>query len=519
MLAAIQDFIRDSFAEKQALDSLRLGELRVWSEPGAYASLVAVIRGSPPEELHETFRDVLLRIHTERREALENFDGDSSTLSDIQASLTDCVQLRREARPARQAGFARVLIVLIMLAIIGLLGTWAYQKWRGGQMWEGFLARLRTEPGIVITENGERNGKWLVGGLRDPLAVDPQLVLRESSIDPTRVVTDWRPYQSLHPDFVLKRAQEALAPPATVTLSVKGDRIVAVGSAPSAWIERARASGRMLSAGVFELDLSRVYDLDADNEKLWQNYVARLRTTPGIAITDIEKRDGKWLVRGLRDPLALDPKVLLEESSIEPDRVVMHWEPYQSLYPEFVLKRAQDALAPPPTVTLAIEGDRIVAVGSASLAWLRRARASAFPVELSKVRDVDDEVFGKLRAAIQSKEVRFLVGNQSPAPGQEATLEELARELKELTTLSAAVRVTSIVTVTGHADSTGHSLHNMALSLARAEAVRTALKQRGVDPDLLTVRSVGTLEPRQDANTEIARTANRRVSFTVLIDK
>ena len=110
-----------------------------------------------------------------------------------------------------------MLLAVAVLAIVGLLGTWAYQKWHDGRLWENFLARLRTEPGIVITETGERDGKWLVGGLRDPLAVDPQHVLRESSIDSARVVTDWRPYQSLHPEFVLKRAQEALAPPATVT--------------------------------------------------------------------------------------------------------------------------------------------------------------------------------------------------------------------------------------------------------------------------------------------------------------
>ena len=61
MLAAIQDFVRDSFsgAEQQGLDTLRLGELRLWSEPGPFATLVAVIRGNPPEELHDTLRDVI----------------------------------------------------------------------------------------------------------------------------------------------------------------------------------------------------------------------------------------------------------------------------------------------------------------------------------------------------------------------------------------------------------------------------------------------------------------------------
>ena len=73
--------------------------------------------------------------------------------------------------------------------------------------------------------------------------------------------------------------------------------------------------------------------------------------------------------------------------------------------------------------------------------------------------------------------------------------------------MSSTLRVTTRVTLTGHSDATGHGLYNLALSLARAESVRTLLKKRGVDPDLLAVRSAGTLEPREEANTEAARSA------------
>jgi len=71
MLGAIQDFMQDSFSgvDQQGLDTLRLGELRLWSEMGPFAMLVAVIRGNPPEELHETLRGVLARIHAERPRA------------------------------------------------------------------------------------------------------------------------------------------------------------------------------------------------------------------------------------------------------------------------------------------------------------------------------------------------------------------------------------------------------------------------------------------------------------------
>ena len=526
MLAAIQDFVRNSFAEQQALNSLRLGELRVWSEPGSFATLVAVIRGNPPEQLHETFRSVLARIHAERPEALESFDGDSTGFADVEAALTDCVQLKQEKSRSAQKSFAWMLIGALAVALLGLAGTWGYQRWHDGRLWENFLARLRAQPGIVITAIGERDGKWLVAGMRDPLAVDPQLVLRESAIEPARVVSQWQPYQSLDPQFVLKRAQEALTPPPTVTLTVENDRIVAAGSASSTWIQHARAASGMLPAGASDVDLSQTRDLDEHDERLWASYVTRLKAEPGIAITEIGQRDGKWLIRGLRDPLAVDPQLVLRESSIDPARVLAHWEAYQSLQPEFVLKRVQAAFAPPPTVIFALEDDRIVATGSAPLTWIQRARASsrmlpagAPSIDLSQVRDANDGELGKLREAIQSKEIRFDYSNPLPARGQEAVLDQLAAELKELATLSSTLRITTRVSLTGHSNSTGQGLYNLALSLARAESVRTLLKQRGVDPDLLAVRSAGTLEPREEGNTEVARSVNRRVSFSVGIDE
>jgi hypothetical protein len=128
MLAAIQDFVRDSF-KGEGLDSLRLGELRLWSEPGQFATLVAVIRGNPPETLHQTFRNELSRIHAERAEALETFEGDSSAFADIEASLTKCVQLRQEAPRSAQRGLAWGVFALVGLALLGLTATWGYQRW------------------------------------------------------------------------------------------------------------------------------------------------------------------------------------------------------------------------------------------------------------------------------------------------------------------------------------------------------------------------------------------------------
>jgi outer membrane protein OmpA-like peptidoglycan-associated protein len=407
MLVAIQDFVRDSFAgaEQQGLDTVRLGELRLWSEPGPFATLVAVIRGNPPEELHDTLRGVLARIHEERRQALENFDGDSSGLADIEAHLNECAALRQRAPRATRGGFPWLvaLVGLVLLALVGAGGVrwWqnrqlvqAEQALRAGEqrLWDGYIAALRTEPGIVVTESSRQGDKFLVAGLRDPLAADPLQLLGQSGIDPARVVSRWVPYQGLEPGFVLKRLQASLDPPSSVTLAVENDRIVARGSARPTWIERARAVARMLPAG-----------------------------GPGL--------------------------------------------------------------------------------------------------DLSRVRNVDEGVIAKLRDAIQSHEIHFNTNDPLPAPGQDAVLDELAKQVNDLVSLSSSIHVITRVTLTGHSDDTGRGVLNLSLSLARADAVRALLKKRGVDPDLLTVRGAGPLEPVDEGLSETARSANRRVSFTVGIEE
>lgn len=405
MLVAIQDFVRDSFtgAEQQGLDSLKLGELTLWSERGPHATLVAVIRGTPPEELHETLRSVLSQIHEERGQALENFDGDSSGLADVAAHLTECAALRQTARGARK-GFPW-LVAAVLCGVIGLT---------------------------------------LFGGVR--------------------------------------------------------------------WWQHAQALQAQQQAQRLE-------------EQMWRGAVAVLKAQPGIVVIEADRRDAKFVIAGLRDPLAADPEQVLERAGVDPTRLVSHWLPYESLSPEFVLKRLQASLDPPTTVTLAIAGDRIVARGSASSVWIARAQSTArlLPLgapnlDLSSVKDLEEGVIAALRGAIQSREIHFDTNEPLPAAGQDAALDKLALELKELSSLAATMRVTARVTLIGHSDDTGRGTFNLSLSLARAGVVSTLLKKRGVDPNLLVVQGAGPLEPIEPGSTEAARSANRRVSVLVGIE-
>ncbi len=128
---------------------MRLGELRLWSEPGPFATLVAVIRGNPPEALHETLRSTLSRIHAERHQALESFDGDSSGFADVEAQLSECVALRQKAPPRVSLRWLVGLGWLLPLLLFA--AAWGVRWWHDQRLWEDYLARLRAQPGIVIT--------------------------------------------------------------------------------------------------------------------------------------------------------------------------------------------------------------------------------------------------------------------------------------------------------------------------------------------------------------------------------
>src|SRR5205085_5258381 len=106
-----------------------------------------------------------------------------------------------------------------------------------------------------------------------------------------RVVSRWTPYQALDPAIVWKRLQASLEPPSGVGLWLAGNRILALGRAPSAWLERARAAARMLPAGAPGFDLSQVESTDAAELAAWQDAIRSLRAEPGIVVTEAG-RDG-----------------------------------------------------------------------------------------------------------------------------------------------------------------------------------------------------------------------------------
>ncbi|WP_287183070.1 OmpA family protein [Mesorhizobium sp.] len=369
-----------------------------------------------------------------------------------------------------------------------------------------------------------RDGQFYIAGLRDPLAADPQSLLSGTQVDPARVHSQWQFYQSLEPEFVLKRLTASLTPPKSVRLSIVEDRIVAEGDAPDTWIDRARAAARQLEAGGPVFDFSKVRDVspEARAAEHWQTYVSRLEAQPGIIVAQQRASGGHFYISGLRDPQAADPQALLSGTGVDPARVHSQWQFYQSLDPKFVVKRLMASLTPPDSVRFSIIKDRIVVVGEAPAAWIDRARVAAqqlaadgLSLEISELREVTPQELTHLREAIQAVDILFDSGKAVPGPEQLPVLDKLANQLKELAKDARKAGVTAQFMLTGHSDAVGRETANASISAARAETVRALLKKRGVAPESLLVRGAGTFEPAETENSRTGSSANRRVSVTV----
>lgn len=107
---------------------------------------------------------------------------------------------------------------------------------------------------------------------------------------------------------------------------------------------------------------------------------------------------------------------------------------------------------------------------------------------------------------LETRTVRFGEASTRLDPSSDRLLDEVARALRPC--------VGSLIAVTGHTDGGGNSKVNVALSLARAEAVRSALIARGIPADGLRASGIGSAKPI--VGLDPLDPANRRIEFSVI---
>ncbi len=250
MLTAIQDFVHDSFqtSEDATLDALKVKDLSVWIENSPDTILAAVIRGSAPLNLREIFLQAIEQIQFDQRRDLQLFEGDTTVFDDTKPVLQECLQMQLGEKEKEKAKIITPFSVLAgILGILILVAGFFYVRdyWH----WSNYVERLKSEPGIVVTQ---ANRGWFtheIQGLRDDLAIEPQTLLGEYGYDSNNVKSQWRDFQDLEPQFVLERAKKLLNPPPTITLKLENGVLEAHGIAENGWYLEARKLAQAL-AGV-----------------------------------------------------------------------------------------------------------------------------------------------------------------------------------------------------------------------------------------------------------------------------
>jgi outer membrane protein OmpA-like peptidoglycan-associated protein len=158
----------------------------------------------------------------------------------------------------------------------------------------------------------------------------------------------------------------------------------------------------------------------ARNEKRWQDFVRRLHSAPGIAVTQAQKN---WIFRsrvaGLRDPAVADPYALARAAGVDPKRIRFEWKDYLALDDASVLRRLEQRFGKPAGTNLRLTNGALLIGGAAPYEWLTHVRQQA--PQLPGITSINDDnvtttfdpglVLARLRNAFP------------PPPGVTATVE------------------------------------------------------------------------------------------------
>jgi outer membrane protein OmpA-like peptidoglycan-associated protein len=141
------------------------------------------------------------------------------------------------------------------------------------------------------------------------------------------------------------------------------------------------------------------------------------------------------------------------------------------------------------------------------------------PTEAETVNNVDDDDGcpdqGKVLVSLQSDKIEIL--DKVFFDSGKATIQSKSFALlDQVVTVLRTHRELKKVRVEGHTDDAGPDDKNLALSQARADAVRAYLVERGIAAERLEAIGYGSTRPAAAGKGSKAREANRRVEFVIV---
>lgn len=192
---------------------------------------------------------------------------------------------------------------------------------------------------------------------------------------------------------------------------------------------------------------------------------------------------------------------------------------------QLAVASAERSMAENETLKLGKEKDQLLLKVRERDAMRARADARVTKAELDKARMESEKRAAELSRAkaeleaLKAKptdrgmvltlgDVLFETNRATLSPGAVRTIDQLAAFMKKYPEKN--------IVVEGHTDSRGKSEYNMTLSQRRADSVKTALIEKGIEAGRITAMGYGETFPVAGNETAAGRQQNRRVEVVIL---
>ncbi|MDR4464581.1 MAG: OmpA family protein [Nitrospira sp.] len=217
----------------------------------------------------------------------------------------------------------------------------------------------------------------------------------------------------------------------------------------------------------------------------WANFWDKVSDTPGIHITatTTNGKSGKTTVYGLHDPLSDSPEKIAWAAGLTDEAIDFQLEPYLSLAPELVARRAREVLHAPGSVRLSVSNETRVLnlAGIAPHAWIVQLRKASPTIPgVTSIQDIElqDESqlrLDKLAREIESHHFEFEAGSALLSAEADVALRELRQAFRDGNALAQQLGDRIQVAIHGHTSEEGSDETNRRLALARAQGILSTL--------------------------------------------
>jgi outer membrane protein OmpA-like peptidoglycan-associated protein len=200
----------------------------------------------------------------------------------------------------------------------------------------------------------------------------------------------------------------------------------------------------------------------------WNDAKRVMAAEPGFMVVDEWRSWGRWNFRGLKDPLARDPRIVFETAGLIAPDINAEWKPYLSLDPEMVRARGRQAI---------------------------------------------DSAVRRLLTRV----VYFDPGSSMLSAAEQGGMRALADEIRDLSRSVAATGASLRIDLVGRTDPSGTDATNQSLAGLRVAAVKGRLSDLGVPAIMLNGRPLATAQPLRAADPGEQARINRSVSFEAVV--